>query len=180
LAVPALVASGVLSAAQQIYGSLAPAFYGLRTTVVAYLLLALLRIARPEMLKEHAPGELGRIVGLDRMPEVKTLRRKLAQLAAKGRAQEFRGEMARRRIVERGRILGFLYVDGHVQAYHSTRRIAKAHLTRARITRPATADYWINDKRGDPLFVVTADANAKMTRMLLPILEELASECRVA
>ena len=173
LAVPALVASGVLSAAQKIYGSLAPAFYGLRTTMVAYLLLALLRIARPEMLKEHPPGELGRIVGLDRMPEVKTLRRKLAQLAAKGRAQEFGREMARRRIVERGRILGFLYVDGHVRAYHGTRRIAKAYLTRARITGPATTDYWINDKRGDPLFVVTADANANMTRMLVPILEEL-------
>lgn len=173
LAVPALVASGVLSAAQQIYGSLAPAFYGLRTTVVAYILLALLRIARPEMLKEHAPGELGWIVGLDRMPEVKTLRRKLAQLAAKGRAQAFGREMARRRIVERGRILGFLYVDGHVRAYHGIRRIAKAYLTRARITGPATTDYWINDKRGDPLFVVTADANAAMTRMLTPILEEL-------
>src|SRR5256884_2999204 len=32
--------------------------------------------------KEYPPGELGRIVGLDRMPEVKTLRRKLARLAA--------------------------------------------------------------------------------------------------
>ena len=41
-----------------------------------------LRIPRPEMLKEYAPGDLGRIVGLDRMPEVKTLRRKLARLAA--------------------------------------------------------------------------------------------------
>lgn len=173
LAVPTLVASGVLSAAQQIYGSLAPAFYGLRTTVVAYLLLALLRIPRPEMLKEHPPGELGRIVGLDRMPEVKTVRRKLAQLAEKGRAQAFGREMARRRIAERGRMLGFLYVDGHVRAYHGHRRIAKAYLTRARITGPATTDYWINDKRGDPLFVVTADANAAMTRMLVPILEEL-------
>ncbi|MBI3049302.1 MAG: hypothetical protein HYY76_13440 [Acidobacteria bacterium] len=132
LAVPALVASGVLSAAHKIYGSLGPAFYGLRTTVVAYILLALLRIARPEMLKEHAPGELGWIVGLDRILEVKTVRRKLAQLAAKGRAQEFGREMARRRIVERGRMLGFLYVDGHVRAYHGTRRIAKAYLSPAR------------------------------------------------
>jgi Transposase protein len=173
LAVPALVGSGVLAAAQKTYGSLAPAFYGLRTTVVGYILLALLRIARPEMLKEHAPDELGRIVGLDRMPEVKTLRRKLAQLAAKGRAQAFGRELAQRRIRERGRILGFLYLDGHVRAYHGRRRIAKAYLTRARITAPATTDYWVNDKRGDPLFVVTADANATMTRMLVPILEEL-------
>src|SRR5258707_11678650 len=78
LAIPALVASGLLSTADKIYGSLGPAFYGLRTTLVAYVLLALLRIPLPETLKEYPPGELGRIVGLDRMPEVKTLRRKLA------------------------------------------------------------------------------------------------------
>jgi hypothetical protein len=37
---------------------------------------------------------------------------------------------------------------------------------------PATTDYWINDQKGDPLFVVTADANAAMTRMLVPLLEQ--------
>jgi hypothetical protein len=42
LAVPALVAIGLLSAAEKIYGRLAPSFYGLRTTLVAYVLLALL------------------------------------------------------------------------------------------------------------------------------------------
>jgi DNA-binding CsgD family transcriptional regulator len=73
LAIPALLASGLLSTAEKIYGSLGPAFYGLRTTLVAYVLLALLRIPRPEALKEYSPGELGRLVGLDRMPEVKTL-----------------------------------------------------------------------------------------------------------
>jgi hypothetical protein len=173
LAVPALVASGLLVAARTVYGSLGPAFYGLRTTLVAYVLLALLRIPRPEMLKEYGAGDLGRIVGLDRIPEVKTLRRKLAQLATKTGSHELGREMARRRIAERGRVLGFLYVDGHVRAYHGKRTIAKAYLTRARIAGPATTDYWINDHRGEPLFVVTADANAAMTRMLVPILEEL-------
>ena len=51
LAIPALVASDVLPVARQIYGSIGPAFYGLRTTLVAYILLALLRIPRPETLK---------------------------------------------------------------------------------------------------------------------------------
>ena len=47
LAIPALVASEVLAVARKIYGSIGPAFYGLRTTLVAYILLALLRIPRP-------------------------------------------------------------------------------------------------------------------------------------
>jgi len=66
LAVPALLTAGLLPAVEKIYGSLGPSFYGLRTTMVAYVLLALLRIPRPEALKEHSPSALGRIVGLDR------------------------------------------------------------------------------------------------------------------
>jgi DNA-binding NarL/FixJ family response regulator len=173
LAVPALVASGLLSVARQVYGSIGPAFYGLRTTLVAYVLLVLLRIPRPEMLKEYAPPDLGRVIGLDRMPEVKTLRRKLARLAARTRAHELGRQLAERRIAARGRVVGFLYVDGHVRAYHGQRHIATTYLTRARTAGPATTDYWVNDAKGEPLFVVTAEANATMTRMLLPILDEL-------
>jgi DNA-binding CsgD family transcriptional regulator len=173
LAIPALVASGLLSTAEKIYGSLGPAFYGLRTTLVAYVLLALLRIPRPETLKEYSPGELGRIVGLDRMPEVKTLRRKLSRLAALKESHQLGREVARQRISERGKLLGFLYMDGHVRAYHGKRRVPKAYVTRMHLAAPATTDYWVNDQRGDPLFVVTAEANAAMTKMLIPVLREV-------
>jgi hypothetical protein len=173
LAMPSLVGSGLLSIARTIYGTIGPAFYGLRTTLVAYVLLALLRIPRAETLKEYAPADLGRIVGLDRMPEVKTLRRKLTRLASLKGSQQLGRELAERRVRERGRVLGFLYVDGHVRAYHGKRTIPKAYLTRTRLAVPATTDYWVNDRRGDPFFVVTADANAAMTRMLVPIVEEV-------
>jgi len=173
LAIPTLVASGLLSTAEKIYGSLGPAFYGLRTTLVAYVLLALLRIPRPEALKEYPPGELGRIVGLDRMPEVKTLRRKLARLASLKGSYQLGREIARQRIAERGKVLGFLYIDGHVRAYHGKHTIPKAYVTRMHLAAPASTDYWVNDQRGDPLFVVTADANAGMTRMLMPVLREV-------
>ena len=173
LAIPALVASGLLSTAEKIYGSLGPAFYGLRTTLVAYVLLALLRIPRPETLKQYPPGELGRIVGLDRMPEVKTLRRKLSRLALLKNSHQLGREVARQRIAERGKVLGFLYIDGHVRAYHGKRRVPKAYVTRLHLAAPATTDYWVNDQRGDPLFVVTAEANAAMTKMLIPVLGEV-------
>ncbi len=173
LAIPPLVGSDVLLVARKIYRTIGPAFYGLRTTLVAYILLALLRIPRPETLKEYAPGDLGRIVGLDRLPEVKTLRRKLARLASRKASQQFGRELARRRVAERGRLLGFLYVDGHVRAYHGKHTIPRAYLARTRLAVPGTTDYWVNDQKGEPLFVVTAEANAAMTRMLLPILEEI-------
>lgn len=89
LALPALIESGIIEVAREVYGSIGPAFYGLRTTIVALLLMALLRIKRPEGLKERPPDDFGRVLGLDRAPEVKTVRRKLARLAALGRATEF-------------------------------------------------------------------------------------------
>ena len=130
LALPAFVESGVFECARQTYGSLSPAFYGLQTTILALLLMALLRIKRPEGLKEHPPEDLGRILGLDRAPEVKTLRRKLSRLAASGRAVEFGRALARRRVAACGRAMGFLYADGHVRVYHGKRVLPKAHVER--------------------------------------------------
>jgi hypothetical protein len=173
LAVPALVQSGVLAVAREVYGSLGPAFYGLRTTVVALVLLALLRIKRPEALKEHSPPDLGRLLGLDRAPEVKTLRRKLARLASLRRSVEFGRQLAQRRVAARGTALGFLYVDGHVRVYHGKRTLPKTHVARMRISMPATTDYWVNDDKGDPLLVVTTEANPGLVKMLPPILDEV-------
>ena len=173
LAVPSLVRSGIFQTAREIYGHIGPAFYGLRTSILAMLLLALLRIKRPEALKEHPPGELGRVIGLDRAPEVKTLRRKLARLAAHHRAVELGRALAKRRVQARGAAMGVLYTDGHVRVYHGRRRLPKAHVPQRHFPLPATTDYWVNDRSGDPLFVITAEANAGLVRMLPEILREV-------
>lgn len=173
LAVPALVQSGIFSVAQEIYGSIGPSFYGLRTTILSLLLLALLRIKRPEGLKEHVPADLGRLLGLDRAPEVKTLRRKLTDLAGFQKAELFGRKLAQTRVARRGAMMGFLYMDGHVRVYHGKKRIPKTYSTRMRLALPATTDYWVNDKAGDPVFVVTAEFNEALTVMLPKILEEV-------
>jgi len=173
LALPVLVASGVFDCAQKIYGNLGPAFYGLRTSLLTLLLMALWRIKRPEGLKEYSPQDLGRVLGLDRAPEVKTLRRKLARLAAVGRAVPFGQALAEQRVALRGAALGFLYADGHVRVYHGQHALPKAHVARMRISLPATSDYWVNDSAGDPLFVITAPANAGLVKMLPGILDQV-------
>jgi transposase len=172
-ALPSLVGSGVFDKASQVYGSIGPAFYGLRTTLLTLLFMALWRIKRPESLKEHSPRDLGRVIGLDRVLEVKTLRRKLTRLARLGGAGQLGYLLAKHRVALRGASLGFLYVDGHVRVYHGKRRIPKTHSTRTRMAMPATTDYWVNDQVGDPLFVVTAAANAGMVKMLPEILDEV-------
>jgi len=175
LALPVLIASGVFECAHQIYGSLGPAFYGLRTSLLTLLLMALWRIKRPEGLKEYSPADLGRVLGLDRAPEVKTLRRKLAKLAAAGRAAQFGQALAQQRVAARGDAVGFLYIDGHVRVYHGKHALPKAHVARMRISMPATSDYWVNDASGDPLFVVTAQANAGLVKVLPGLLEQIRS-----
>jgi hypothetical protein len=173
LALPVLVTSGVFECAQKIYRNLGPAFYGLRTSLLTLLLMALWRIKRPESLKEYSPQDLGRVLGLDRAPEVKTLRRKLARLATAGRAAQFGQALAQQRVALRGEALGFLYTDGHVRVYHGQHALPKAHVARMRISMPATSDYWVNDSAGDPLFVVTAEANAGLVKMLPGILTQV-------
>ncbi|HQT95593.1 MAG TPA: hypothetical protein PK435_13245 [Thermoanaerobaculaceae bacterium] len=173
MAVPALTQSGIFSVAEEVYGHIGPAFYGLRTTMMAMLLMALLRIKRPEGLKEQAPVDLGRVLGLDRGPEVKTLRRKLIRLAAYKKAEVFGRKLAQKRVAQRGRAMGFLYLDGHVRVYHGKHRLPKAHVRQMRMALPATTDNWVNDKNGDPLFVVTAEFNEGLVQMLPVLLKEV-------
>lgn len=172
-ALPLLVPSGIFHSAHKLYGEIGPAFYGLRTTLLTLLLMALWRIKRPEALKEHDPQSLGRVLGLDRAPEVKTVRRKLTRLASYRKGEQLGMELARLRVAARGEIMGFLYVDGHVRAYHGKHTIPKTHVARMRISMPATTDYWVNDPSGDPLFVMTAQANVGMVKMLPDVLAEV-------
>jgi hypothetical protein len=51
--------------------------------------------------------------------------------------------------------------------------LPKAHVARMRISLPATSDYWVNDSAGDPLFVITAEANAGLVKMLPAVLAQV-------
>jgi transposase len=173
LAVPVLVRHGVLSVFQEVYGSLHPSFYGLRTLVLTLHLMALLRIKCPENLKEYAPDDLGRVLGLDRAPEVKTVRRKLSELAARAKGKQLLEALARQRLARQEEALAFLYVDGHVREYHGQEPLAKTKKAQSPVARTATTDYWVNDAEGSPLLVVTSEMNAALTQVLQPILEQV-------
>ncbi len=173
LALPSLLESGLLLIARKLYGGIGPAFYGLRTTLLTLLLMALLRIPRPEQLKERDPVAFGRLLGLDRAPEVKTLRRKLTRLAAQHRAEQLGAELARRRVAQRGHLMGFLCVDGHVRAYHGKHTISKAYVARRHFAMPATTDYWVHDRAGDPLLLITGELNAALTKAFPELLKEV-------
>jgi transposase len=173
LAIPLLVSSGLLEVFSEIYHSLGPAFYGLRTMVVVLFQSALLRIKRPEHFKECSPRELGQMLGLDRAPEVKTVRRKLTQMAELKRARAVMHAMAQRRIDEDSDRVAFLYVDGHVREYHGQHRLAKGKKSQNQLAKPAATDNWVHDAYGEPLLVVTSEMNEGLTKVLEPILMDV-------
>jgi transposase len=173
LALPLLVRHGLIDAFANVYHSIGPAFYGLRTIVVTLFLGALLRIKRPEHWKEHRPQELGAILGLDRAPEVKTVRRKFTRMAGMGRGKQLMEELARLRIAQDEDRVAFLYIDGHVREYHGKFPLFQAKKPQRQVVTPAATDTWVHDAQGEPLLVVTSEVNAKLTQVLEPILADV-------
>jgi hypothetical protein len=182
LILPALAEVGLLEIAEQVYGRLRRGFYGLRSLLLTLAFLALLREPRAEGATRIVPQDLGRVLGLDRAPEVKTIRRRLGYLAERELGDKLVFALARRHADTAPDALGFLYMDGHVRAYSGTRRLPKAHIARARISAPATVETWAADANGDPLFVVVAPVGASLVselRRLLPELKGLVGERRL-
>jgi len=181
LAVPALAATGLLECAHAVYGELPNGFYSLDTMLCESVFRALLGEARAEGATRIDPPALGRVLGLDRAPEVKTIRRKIALLAEAGKAGDWIATMARRHVQARPEQVAVCYVDGHVRAYQGTRLIAKTHVPRLKFPAPATVETWVSDAAGDPLLVVMAEPAASLAfelRRLIPDLRAMVGDDR--
>ena len=181
LALPALEGTGLLDAAKEVYGRLKDGFYGLSATLLTLVFLALAGEPRAEGATRVPPAVLGRVLGLDRAPEVKTIRRKLGELAAAGQAADLIMALARRHAATRPRALGFLHVDGHVRVYYGTRTVQKTHIARLKFPAPATGETWVTGQDGEPVFMVVAepsDSLAGELRRLLPRLRQVVGESR--
>ena len=173
LGLPALAGTGLLETAHATYGGLPNGFYSLDTMLCESVFRALLGAARAEGATRIDPVALGRVLGLDRAPEVKTIRRKIGLLADAGKAGDWIAAMARRRVEARPEQAAVLYVDGHVRAYQGTRAIAKTHVPRLRFPAPATVETWVSDAAGDPLLVVMAEPAASLAAELRALIPEL-------
>jgi transposase len=181
LALPALEDTGLLACARTVYGRLRNGFYGLDAMLVLGVFQALLREPRAEGTTRVDPGALGRVLGLDRAPEVKTIRRKLGELAAAGKAADLQLAIARHHAAARPDQLGFMYIDGHTRAYFGTRDVQKMHVARLKFPGPGTEETWVTGGAGDPLLVVMAEPSSSLAaqiRGLLPPLREVAGEDR--
>jgi hypothetical protein len=171
LALPALLACGLLRHAGK-YFRLPAGFYGLKTIFLLLALMALARLKSIEALRYCAPGEWGKLLGLDRAPEVRTLRVKVKTLADQEQALPWSSELCKEWMAQipdstRPEEAAVLYVDGHVRVYYgNTKQLPKHYIARQRLCLSATADYWVNAMDGKPFFVVSQAVDPGMLQVL--------------
>ena len=165
-ALPALLANGLLAKASTFLGKV----HGYYTMVHVLMLLGFMGLARVRTVQksgQEAPGEFGRLLGLDRGPEVRCLRRKLDELCMGDGAARWAAELSRDWMQAKPDAVGTLYVDGHVRVYHgSLTKLPRKYVTRERLCLRGTTDYWVNDAQGRPFFVVERVVDAGLLEVL--------------
>jgi transposase len=157
----------LLAEARAVYGRLKNGWYGLRSLIWSLVVMGLLRIRRPEQIKNHDPASLGCVLGLPRSAEVKTIRRKLNEIAEHGQAAELHRRLAAQRAASDPSRLATLYVDGHVRAYHGRHRLGKLYASRLKKVVRGETDYWLHASDGQPLLVVHDPTNTSFTSVIL-------------
>jgi transposase len=178
LALALLGGEPLLPVAQKLWGSLGAAFYGARTTLVTLLLLALLRIKRPEQIRGYDAAGLGRVLGLDRAPEVKTLRRKLHALSRRNQGMPFLEKLALARVQALKVKPRVVYLDGHVSVYSGQSKIGEVYSTRDKRVVKGTTQTWVNLPGRTPLFCVTSEFNEGLVAALPGVLKKAAEACQ--
>jgi hypothetical protein len=167
-ALPALLAEGLLRHTRTFY-RLPPGFYPLESIFLALALLALVRCRSLEQSRYLSPGEWGKLLGLDRLPEVKTLRRKISELCGHdGQAAQWQSRLAGEWMAAaHSESVGLFYADGHVRVYHgSLTDLPRRYVARERLCLRGTTDYWINGLDGAPFFVLTQPVNPGLIAVL--------------
>jgi hypothetical protein len=124
-------------------------------------LMALAHIRSLEQLRYQAPGEWGKLLELDRIPEVRTLRAKLKLLCQDmGRAMEWNTALAREWIARQNDTEIYFYFDGHVRVYHGDQTALPRHyVARERLCLRATTEYWAHAMGGQPFLYVNKEVD---------------------
>ena len=166
LALPALLAVGLLHQTQK-YFALPKGYYGLESIFLVLAFMALARLQSVEALRYCAPGEWGKLLGLDRIPEVRTLRKKIALLSAQGQAARWSAELCAHWMGADPQQAALLYVDAHVRVYHGSQtQLPRHYVARQKLCLRATTDYWVNAMDGQPFFVLNQAVDPGLLKVL--------------
>ena len=163
---PALVANGLFHGVKQLLGNLT-GYYTAFQVLILLALMALCRIKTTEKFRGHAPGEFGKLLGLDRAPEVRCLRNKMDELSADDGAERWAAHLGKYWMELEPESVGALYVDGHVRVYHGRlTKLPRRYVSRERLCLRGITDYWVNDAIGRPFFVIEKEIDPGLLNTL--------------
>lgn len=163
---PALLSQGLLKS-KEVYQLPESHYYGLYSVVMTLAFMALARIKNPEQLKQCKPGEIGRIIGLDRTPEVSCLRNKIKLLSSQNQAQELNRRLMDHWYEDVSDKQVFLYIDGHVRIYYGYKaNLPVKFVSRQKLCLNATTEYWVNDGKGQPVMMVMGQLSEKLQKVI--------------
>lgn len=164
-ALPALAANGLYHKIDECFGEF-KGYYSVTHVMTLLAFMALCRIKTTEQLRWQPPGELGKLLGLDRVPEVRCLRNKLSVLCKDGAAEKWGELLTRKWMNDYPDLAGILYVDGHVRLYGGKEKLPKQYVSRERLCLRGVMDFCVNDILGQPFFVVRTTVNPGMLEVL--------------
>jgi len=165
ITLPSLLACGLLrhiNRFEEVGG-----YYTATQVFLSLAFLMLLRVNKLEQADTVSAGELGRCLGLDRIPEVKTLRKRIACFCRVSNVEEWLSLLSRDWMQADESLEGTLYIDGHVNLYYGKQtQMPKRFVSRLRLCMSGSTDYWVNDHLGEPFFVVHKTINGGLIKVL--------------
>ncbi len=153
LVLPALISQGLLRYEDEF--TLEKVYYPTSSIFLSLAILSLLRLKTLSSVDSLPSGELGKTIGLDRIPEVKTLRTRIVQFCEKSNINKWSMKLSKDWMEENPELSAVLYIDGHIKLYYGQKTSPpKRFVSRMRLCLSGTTDYWVNDVLGQPFFVV--------------------------
>jgi hypothetical protein len=167
LGLPGLLSMGLLRHTEK-YFQLPNGYYRLDSIFLLLAFMALARIKTIEYLRYCSPGEWGKLLGLDRIPEVKTLREKVHRLVENDQASQWGGELSLDWMGMFPESSGVLYIDGHVRVYNGSKtELPRHYVARQKLCLRATTDYWVGAMDGQPFFMVNKAVDPGLLTVLI-------------
>lgn len=161
---PFLLANGLLSY-KKYYSRRLSGYYDFDSVILTVAFMYLCRIKSVEQLKHFSPGEMGKLLGLDRIPEARCLRGMIKELSVQERASQWNAYLSEDWINQED--TSIYYIDGHVQVYHGhLANLGKKHVGRQKLCLPGMMEFWVNNADGLPYFYVTGQVNEKLQEMI--------------
>ena len=165
LALPALLQCGLLSY-NHLFDQFEEGYYSLPSIQLSLVLCFLLRFESIEKISKESPGELGKIIGMDRIPEAKTLRNKIKELSSLKDAGSWMNHLSKDWMQMNEDLAGVLYIDGHEKVYFGKQSIPKRYISRLRLAMRGSTDYWVCDRMGQPFFSINSTVHGSMIQTI--------------